>query len=165
MWRINTWELPADERVREHNLRAYAPNLPALRKQAQRDLAAAIRARVEPAGYVEQEKDVWVRSNAACKTYVQIQKGRDGVSCSINIGREDPLEATVPSYKNGSAWRLAHFEDTSEKFNRVEAHYYYDLATDHDFLPYLMQLMDERVLHFLMCSHLGVGLTERPPRG
>ncbi|EAB6718396.1 hypothetical protein DUP91_29200 [Salmonella enterica subsp. enterica] len=97
MWRINTWELPADERVREHNLRAYAPNLPALRKQAQRDLAAAIRARVEPAGYVEQEKDVWVRANPACKTYAQIQKGRDGVSCSINIGREGPLEAKVPS--------------------------------------------------------------------
>lgn len=164
-WRVNSWELPPDERVREHNLRAYAPDLPALRKQAQRELAAAVKARVEPAGYVEQAKDLWVRANLACKTYVQIQKGRGGTACYINIGREGRLERTVPSYKSGTAWRIGSFEDSADKHNRIDQLFYYDLATDDDFLPYLMQLMDERVLPFLNRSHLGVGLMARPPRG
>ncbi|EBU7498305.1 hypothetical protein DK058_25890, partial [Salmonella enterica subsp. enterica serovar Typhi] len=76
-----------------------------------------------------------------------------------------PAGGKGPLHKNNTAWRIGSFEDSVDKHNRIDQLYYYDLVNDPDFLPYLMQLMDERVLHFLMCSHLGVGLTERPPRG
>ncbi|ECI7685984.1 hypothetical protein E0668_24260, partial [Salmonella enterica subsp. enterica] len=69
-----------------------------------------------------------------------------------------PAGGKGPLHKNNTAWRIGSFEDSVDKHNRIDQLYYYDLVNDPDFLPYLMQLMDERALPFLRRSHQGVGL-------
>lgn len=163
-WRINFWELPDADKERELHLRyGVTSDLPPLRKQAQKALDKATAEVVEPAGYVREAKSLWVKRGSRASTYVAILKDRAGFGTSIGLGRESLLVKKIPSYQNNTAWPLNYYETSTEKGNRLSPLYYYDLAKDPEFIPYLMNLLRERGLPFLETCHGLSGQNQRPP--
>lgn len=164
IWRINSWEMPEEERGQALLARMTHPQLKTYRKQAVAALQKALASVLEPAGYQRVHDAHWQQSGLRFVTWVIIQKSRHGFSCSIDIGRDLRGEPKIPSYKPNTAWRLGRFERSIDRGNRIDQLYYVDLAEDPDFIPYLAKLLEERALPSLKSSHSLLAADFRPPR-
>ncbi len=149
---------PQDSRILKYQLPLEPAAARAVRKRAKARLADALDGVLAPAGYVHQKTgSLWIQQGLLAKTYVEIQSSTSGFECFINLGREDPSSEKIPSYANGTFWRLAKVAPEASavrNYDHGDSLSYVALSQDPALAPAVAVLVRDKALPFLQRFHV-----------
>lgn len=160
-----------DPKSYERELLGDVAALRLVREKARARLVAALDDVLAPADYVRPKgKRIWIQETALAKTYVEIQSSTYGFECFINLGQEGPLASKIPSYENGTFWRLRDAAPETmlvRNYEHGESIRYTALELDPELAPAIAALFRDKALPFLQHFHVPMGnpVKSEAPKG